>query len=799
MSCFMKSTCLYLLGSLLIVLVFSGCAAMAKSYYDGLYGQAEVVERTVSKEAYREPEFYQDIKPIVDSRCVVCHGCYDAPCQLKMTSFESLDRGANPSKVYDGTRLLAANLTRINIDSGTTEEWRKEGFYPVLNEREQEPEANTRASLLYRMLKLKKDHPLPQQEILPDSFDFSLNRDQQCKEIEEFEGFAEKFPLWGMPYGLPAIDKEQNDLIVRWLKTGAKARFPGKHATRHQLNVDQWEKFFNGSSLKEQLMSRYIYVHLFLANIYFPSSVTAVGEDREFFKLVRSTRPPGHAIEIIPSRRPFDAPGDKFYYRLQPVGSTILAKENMPYLLDEPRLALWRRLFLDTDYTVKRLPDYKPSTASNPFVTFKDIPSDVRYKFMLDEARFTIMGFIKGPVCRGQVALNVINDHFWVLFVDPETESKTMTDEFLAKEAKHLRLPAEKESNVFTPLSSWMEYSKLERKYTRAKEKQLHRTLQDEGKLGLDSLWDGDGSNRNAALTVFRHFDSSTVMKGLVGDTPKTAWVIGYPLLERIHYLLVAGFDVYGNAGHQLLTRLYMDFLRMEGEANFLRLLPKEAAIAELDFWYRGEESQVDRYVKEINSRKMETTAIQFETDNPKRELFDLVLAHFGEAVVAKDVINARPTPQVTKDYQRYLQALSKVEGVTLEFLPEQAVIKLALKNGEQKLVSLLRNKSHSNVSDLFGEAYRLIPEEQTLSVVEGVVGSYPNIFFDLNELELESFVTMVASLQSEKDYQRLLTRYGVRRTNRNFWAYSDAVHKIYREQYPIEAGFLDYNRIENR
>ena len=42
------------------------------------------------------------------------------------------------------------------------------------------------------------------------------------------------------------------------------------------------------------------------------------------------------------------------------------------------------------------------------------------------------------------------------------------------------------------------------------------------------------------------------MVKGLVGQQPKTAWVIDYSLLERIHYLLVAGFDVFGNVAHQL-------------------------------------------------------------------------------------------------------------------------------------------------------------------------------------------------------------------------------------------------------
>jgi hypothetical protein len=59
--------------------------------------------------------------------------------------------------------------------------------------------------------------------------------------------------------------------------------------------------------------------------------------------------------------------------------------------------------------------------------------------------------------------------------------------------------------------------------------------------------------------------------------------VIGYPLLERFHWLLVAGFDVCSNVGHQWLSRLYMDFLRMEGEFNFLSFLPSEQRLAVRD------------------------------------------------------------------------------------------------------------------------------------------------------------------------------------------------------------------------
>src|SRR5690606_26495614 len=146
----------------------------------------------------------------------------------------------------------------------------------------------------------------------------------------------------------------------------------------------------------------------------------------------------------------------------------------------------------------------------------------------------------------------------------------------------------------------------------------------------LDLLWDGDGRNTNAALTIFRHFDSATVVKGLVGDSPQTAWVVGYPLLERIHYLLVAGYDVFGGAGHQLTTRLYMDFLRMEGESNFLVLLPKSERQGVRDRWYRDAGDDVKQYLDGSRAYFAEETGVRYRTPDPLDELFAMWRKRFS-------------------------------------------------------------------------------------------------------------------------------------------------------------------------
>ena len=39
--------------------------------------------------------FDEQVNPVLTQRCVVCHACYDAPCQLKISSSEGVARGAS--------------------------------------------------------------------------------------------------------------------------------------------------------------------------------------------------------------------------------------------------------------------------------------------------------------------------------------------------------------------------------------------------------------------------------------------------------------------------------------------------------------------------------------------------------------------------------------------------------------------------------------------------------------------------------------------------------------------------------
>src|SRR5690606_14683362 len=186
-----------------------------------------------------------------------------------------------------------------------------------------------------------------------------------------------------------------------------------------------------------------------------------------FFRLVRSRTPSGQPVDEIATRRPFADPEEPaLYYRFVRRDDTRLSKTQMPYPLTDARLARYRELFIDPDYAVLETPGYDPSTAANPFATFSALPVPSRYRFMLEEAWFTMAGFIKGPVCRGQVALNVIEDRFWITFVDPESPIVAREAELLAASVDDLALPAEQGSDNL--LLTWRRYARQQERYLEA-------------------------------------------------------------------------------------------------------------------------------------------------------------------------------------------------------------------------------------------------------------------------------------------------------------------------------------------
>ena len=144
------------------------------------------------------------------------------------------------------------------------------------------------------------------------------------------------------------------------------------------------------------------------------------------------------------------------------------------------------------------------------------------------------------------------------------------------------------------------------------------------------------------------------------------------------------------------------------------------------------------------------------------------------------------------------LAPLEDLMGQAVTLMPQTVFVEISGESGN-RYATIVRNNAHLNITSLFGEKKFRAPEEDTLSVIPGFLGAYPNAFLVVDEVDLDRFVDMIATMRVEGDYTLLLDNFGVRRTSPDFWRQGDAFHAAFEIDAPVEYGLFDYNRLENR
>jgi hypothetical protein len=258
------------------------------------------IQSAKSQSASSDDVYATRIEPIFTSRCVACHSCYNAPCQLNLQSYSGLARGATKLNVYERSRLKSVAPSRLDIDGHSVSDWRAKGFFDVVG-------ATPARTLLMELLNLRAAHPTVQPRKSVDESTF-------CPVDGDRAGLiSQSTPELGMPYGLPPLSDAEIATVSDWVSNGAPGPTEATLAARHKLTpelqtqVRAWEALLNGSSSREKLVSRYLFEHLFLAHLHFISDARLPRP--AFFRLVRSRTPCEAGIEEIATRRPNDDPG----------------------------------------------------------------------------------------------------------------------------------------------------------------------------------------------------------------------------------------------------------------------------------------------------------------------------------------------------------------------------------------------------------------------------------------------------------------------------------------------------------
>ncbi|OCL95310.1 fatty acid cis/trans isomerase [Aliarcobacter thereius] len=737
----------------------------------------------------RNLSYSKDVKPILDKRCVSCHSCYNSPCQLKLESFEGLDRGASKALVYD-TRLRAADPTRLFIDAKTTEDWRKKEFSSVIDKN-----LDNNESIMMQYLFQKELNPELIGNYSPETDEISCVKNQ-----EELEDYFDDNPHKAMPYGFPALSKNEYNILMNWLDNGLTNDTKKNVINNFEKEqIKKFEDFLNNPSIKHQVTARYIYEHLFLAHIYFDE------KSGHFFEIIRSKTAAPFEPEIIPTVFPYDKIDEKFYYRIQKFEQTIVHKTHMPFKIDDKKLKLYNELFINRIWDEKPyMPSYDKTKAPNALEIFKQIPADSRYKFLLEDVYFIINNFIKGPVCKGQIALNVIQDHFWVAFMDPKYDLSIRDNFFLRENLHNLEIPNQlgEDPTLYKTFKN-LNHEKEIRAYNKNKEEIYNKYYPN----GMKLEYLRKSPNNDSILTVYKHFDTASLHKGALGSSPKTMWVIDFPLLERIYYSLVAGFDVFGNTAHQLLVRTHMDRLRVEGESNFLEFLPKNSRQNYFNSWYIGWLAQ---YIT-IYSPSNNETAIKYSSSNYKEELISKILKYTNTKedkinyIYNKDIsVDIRNSYKNKKEIEEGFRSLSlpNKQSITKYFTDREAntaLIKIELNNGENLIYSMVINRWHDNVALMFKEEDRLDPSKDDIDFIEGFISSYPNIFLIVKQNEFQDFLNAIKRFNNSDTCVKNISKFAINRANPKFWEIYDWFTEEFRKSNPLEFGLFDLNRYHEK
>jgi len=699
--------------------------------------------------------YLKEIQPIFNKRCATCHSCYDAPAQLNLSCPDGVLRGATKKVVYE-SRLRDVQPTRLHVDGKTEEDWRKLGFFSVLGKRESKSVSERlKTSLIYQMVSQTRVKNLPYDTSIAH-LQLATHDPAIAPTIEEFPDFAANHPHSGMPFFTQRLSEKEFATISNWIAQGSPVE---QHFVKASIierrAINRWETYLNRDSIKSQLISRYLFEHLFISHLYFDDIPNS-----GYFKIVRSESAPGTPIKRVTTPLCNDDPKvDRVYYRIKKMHGIIKRKTHIAYPLSNAKLERYKSLFDTDDWNIEKLPDYSEANKVSPFVVFSDIPAKAKYQFMLDNSFFFVLSFIRGPVCRGQSALNAINDHFYIMFHSPDSKLAITDDLFLKANMRNMTLPGNIRSLIATPVS-YSRITSARNTYLNNRTAYLNKIYVGDNKVSEKDIWAGDNGKSDPTLTVYRHFDTASVQSGFIGRSAATAWVLDYPTFERIYYSLVVNYNIFSTAGHQAATRLYFDLLRHESENNFLTFLPVQVRQSTQDEWYRevGLKGIIDYHDPSTTIG----TATLFTTDKPGLE--------FVEKVKARTKTVARTSTD--KHLDNVASTIPAETAPVVQFLPEMVLIKVTDSDPESKdqVYTMIRNKAHKNVAYIFDEESRREPERDNVIFIKGITGDYPNMMLVIPKAKLEEFKEQFHAADTREKIIAILKDYGILRNSVYFW-----------------------------
>jgi hypothetical protein len=758
---------------------------------------------------YRLPEdvrlsFTKDIKPILNTKCVACHACYDAPAQLDLRNAKGVQRGAIKLDPYS-VRETPIESTVLAFNPKTIEDWRTRGFFSVIE--------GGRDSLMAKMIDLGYKNQFPRNSRIPNdivlgSLDRTFRRVLYAPTLAEFDGYAKLHPKEGMPLAVSGLTAQEYAMLAKWLADGAPFDEVAPQSTEvERKKIAEWETFLNAPDLKSKLIARYIFEHHNLFHVYFDKAARDSSKIN-FFRLVRSSTPPGKDVIPIYTHFPNSPIDGPYYYRFAINDQTLTAKMHQ-LVLDATgdKLDRYKAIFAEEKWDVQELPGYTRAEASNPLKTFSAIPAKTRWKFLLADIRLHRGTIVWGPVCRGDLVLSSVQDVEWDFFENPETSLYCNDAEYRAELDPYLAISDEPEDVVSLVVSS---RDLIERR-KEVLRKAVNRAKDGRGiRSRLEDIWKGDREGDTPLVITYRNDDNAfTAEPGIVvGDYPKTTWVLDLPILEHGMYQSVVNFDLFGSVYVWMANREGYGMTRRNAELNFLRFLPAEKRKAIYDSWYLGRASKLrpEHSLPDIGPDAGLPAEIEFKTDDPKREFQEMLLKHVGYSREKNRLNMPQPGDKLdpVETALRSIVAAADEGGANWKRfklnLPEAAFLRIDSPGKDPAVYTITRDRDFTSKAYAGAEHLKLNFNEpkDKITIFPGILTAYPNFIFRVDEKDVGEFAAALIDADKPDKFTAVVERWGVRRTNPDFWQILHSFTDYVRRTRPIEAAIFDVNRYKN-
>jgi len=244
---------------------------------------------------------------------------------------------------------------------------------------------------------------------------------------------------------------------------------------------------------------------------------------------------------------------------------------------------------------------------------------------------------------------------------------------------------------------------------------------------------------------------------------------------------------------------------------SLLAFLPVSHRKQIRDSWYAGLRSERGKLLLAPRDWLTVESVRGYRTDDPQQELYRHIEQRLAKGAGLErdldrcDAANCRVS-EVTAAKARVDRAMHRIAGMggtQLRVFPDVSFVRVHTGDAENDLAyTLIRNKAYKNVTSILTDEKHRELEDQaldTLTVVDWLEGSYPNIFFVVDLGDIEAFAERYLTIQDRDDYEQFVALYGVRRTSTGFWETADWFHAQYAREQPVLSGLFDLNRYRNR